>query len=466
MTTGRTTQEPSPAIDRHQPGRHDAPVLYVASPGHPRARIADRFDRVGYQATVAADVADAMGHLADRRFAVCVIDLTGDRASITTLRLIRARHPALPIVGVVDPAVPSLMADAVRNGLTDLVCWPYDDVDMAVLLSDAIDRGAAVPTAAAPGRDQLVALSPAMRDVLARAGEAASRRHAVLLRGAHGTGKLLVARALHAAVNAPAGPFVVVDGAGRAPSEVDRQLFGEVATPADATGPMAVAGDSAFARALGGTLFVRNIDAAPARVQRRLAGILREREVGVTGRGRTDLDLQLVATAPADDDRCAAMARELVDAMPVRIDLPPLDRRREDIPLLAVQFLQAVRVGERGPRGYSRAALELLAALPWPGNAAELNETVTGLAVALRRPLIQLDDVIEHVRIDGAPRVDIGLSLREARERFEREYISAHLGRHQGRVGEAARALGIQRTNLYRKVRQLGIPRALLSNRR
>ncbi len=442
------------------------PILYVAAPGRPRTRVVERFAQLGYQATIAVDVADAMSVLADRHFVSCVLDLAGDRSAMTTLRLIRARHPALPVIGVVDPSVASLVADAVRNGLTDLLCWPFDDLEMAALLADAVDRSPVGPAQTAMVRDQLVALSPAMRDVLARVAEAASRRHPVLLRGAHGTGKLLVARALHAALPAPTGPFLVVEGAGRAPSEIDRQVFGDVSSPGETAHDDVIAEDSAIRRAMGGTLFIRHLDAAPSRVQARLAGILRDREVVVAGEGRRDLGLQVVVTASADGSHGPVFTSELVAGEMTAIDLPPLHRRREDIPLLAVQFLHAARTGERGPRGYGRAALELLAALPWPGNAAELKDTVEGLAAATRRPLIQLDDVLEHVRIDGAPRVGARLPLREARDQFEREYISSLLGRHQGRVGEVARALGIQRTNLYRKVRQLGIPRTLLSNRR
>jgi len=109
----------------------------------------------------------------------------------------------------------------------------------------------------------------------------------------------------------------------------------------------------------------------------------------------------------------------------------------------------------------------LLAALPWPGNGTELGGLIDTLVSSFVRPVIQLDDLFEHVRLDGlGARVEAGGTLREAKARFERDWISSMLIKHHGRVGEAAKALGIQRTNLYRKVRQLNVERNLLGPRR
>jgi DNA-binding NtrC family response regulator len=151
-----------------------------------------------------------------------------------------------------------------------------------------------------------------------------------------------------------------------------------------------------------------------------------------------------------------------------RIEVPPLRRRREDIPVLAVHLLdELVRAGGREARTLSRSAMALLAALPWQGNVPELRGLLETLVRGARRPVIQLDDILEHAQLDGLGAViDPGVTLREAKARFERDCISTVLIRHHGRVGEAAKALGIQRTNLYRKVRQLNVTRALLSARK
>src|SRR5262249_44657899 len=144
-----------------------------------------------------------------------------------------------------------------------------------------------------------------------------------------------------------------------------------------------------------------------------------------------------------------------------RVDVPPLRRRREDIPLLAVHMLSArsLMPGVRARR-LTRSSLALLSALPWPGNGDELSALIDTLASTTGPAVIQLDELLEHVKLDGmATRPEVSGTLRDARARFEREWISAVLMKHHGRVGEAARALGIQRTNLYRKVRQLNVAR-------
>ncbi len=145
-----------------------------------------------------------------------------------------------------------------------------------------------------------------------------------------------------------------------------------------------------------------------------------------------------------------------------------LRRRREDIPLLAVHFLRDLCERHKIPvKSFSRSALTLLAALPWQGNSGELLALLETLVRSVRRSVIQLDDLLEHASLDGiAARIDSGVTLRDAKARFERECITAVLMRHHGRVGEAAKALGIQRTNLYRKVRQLNVARTLLSARK
>jgi DNA-binding NtrC family response regulator len=150
-----------------------------------------------------------------------------------------------------------------------------------------------------------------------------------------------------------------------------------------------------------------------------------------------------------------------------RIEMPPLRRRREDIPLLVGHFLGELmaNTGTAPPR-FTRSALALLSALPWPGNARELRSVVEALVRRADRPVIGLEDVLQHVQLSGsATHLDPDGTLRDAKARFEREWISAMLIKHHGRVGDAARALGIQRTNLYRKVRQLKVARTLLARK-
>jgi hypothetical protein len=206
----------------------------------------------------------------------------------------------------------------------------------------------------------------------------------------------------------------------------------------------------------------------------KLARLLRDREAERADQHGTlvDLDVKVIAAVDPDVDEAVGeegMRADLFERLSqVRIDVPPLRRRREDVPVLTVLFLRDA-CDERGiaPKAITRSALKVLTALPWHGNARELRAFVDTLARAVDRPVVQLEDVLDHARFEStAVRMDVGLSLREAKARFERECISAVLARHHGRVGEAARALGIQRTNLYRKVRQLQVARPRAVGRR
>ena len=449
-------------------------VLYVHPSGKERAALRDRLACLGGQVTIAGDVADAARLLDERRFGLVIVDLADGRASLSVVRVLRATQPALPLVGIVDPASPATAAEAIRSGLTDLLPWPFEDADVMSAVVNARDRAALNGRgAAAPAAGGLFAQSAAMRQVLEDVRASASSRRGLIVAGEPGTGREFVARAVHALEARSGSAFVRVD-CSASPGELEHTLFG---TPAARTEDARAAGErlsaeSAIARADGGTLFLAHLTDAPARIQMRLARLLRDAEA-IVGDAHpvVELDVRVIAAIEPDVDAAIAdgrLRRDLVDRLSLsRIDVPPLSRRREDIPLLALQFLQEGARGQtNAPKTFSRAAMAVLAALPWHGNARELRALVESLSRSVPRPVIQVDDVLEHARLDGSSRIDHGVTLRDAKVRFERECISAVLIRHHGRVGEAAKALGIQRTNLYRKVRQLNVARSLLSSRR
>jgi len=455
-------------------------VLYVPAQARDRAVVRERLTRAGAVVTLAADVSDALQALSTKRFGLVVVDLASDRSGVATVRLIRAQFAGLPIVGVLDVSQPLVTAEALYAGANDLLPWPFDDRDVTAVLTAARDSMVVDPS---PGRadiaDRLILYSSAMRLVSASLKAAASRRTAVMICGERGSGRHLVARTLHERdhdyVNRP---LVVVDCGMEGPEELERRLFG--ALPARTAEPAAamacrVATASAVIAAQGGSLLLVNVADAPARVQARLAQILRDREVfSVDVQAMVPLDIRPIALEGPEVDGTVAdgrLRRDLFERLAqVRIDVPPLRRRREDIPLLAAHLLRrACEAAGTGPMRFSRAALALLSSLPWRGNASELQDVVANAVGSARQPVIQIEDVLEHARFDAGPAesaTPTATTLREARARFERECISATLLRHHGRVGEAAKALGIQRTNLYRKVRQLNVSRTLLAHRK
>ena len=147
-----------------------------------------------------------------------------------------------------------------------------------------------------------------------------------------------------------------------------------------------------------------------------------------------------------------------------RIDLPPLRDRLEDVPALATRTLEELRDAEQtAPRSFTQAALVLLSALTWPGNLAELRSVIERVVASASSEVIQIEHLLPALQLDRTPTAFVPAgTLREPRLRFERDYISAVLQHHGWKMADAAHTLGIQRPNLYRKARQLGIalPRA------
>jgi DNA-binding NtrC family response regulator len=325
-------------------------------------------------------------------------------------------------------------------------------------------------------RARLVKTSPTPLELVGRS-TAIARVHELVRRAALTDGGVLlvadrgadvtsVAEELHARTRRAAAPFVQVDCASSDPTRLDEWLFG--AAPSASGDLEVVSRDSQIAANFGGTIFLRDVAELPASVQTRLARIARDGEVRIDGQS-VPTNLRWVASASpglegdVQTNRFRAdLYRRLAKS---RIDLPPLRDRADDVPALASCVLDnwcAAR--ECSPRTMTQAALALLGALMWSGNLAELRAVVERAAEETPRELIQIEDVLPALNLERAPaRFVPSGQLREARLRFERDYISAVLQHHDWRMAEAAATLGIQRPNLYRKARQLGIPLARAS---
>ena len=294
--------------------------------------------------------------------------------------------------------------------------------------------------------DTVFGSSPAITEVLALVRRVAPSRCAVLLAGDRGSGREMVARRIHRQGAHRDAPFVKIACLGAPATALDALFAGEVAA--------------------GATVYLENIQELPSEQQRRLADHVRSDSAASAedAGDRPDMAaVRFIGAVPArlvDPTERHQIRRELIDALGVvRIDLPPLRQRAEDIPLLAMHFLKdACRRNGVSVKTFSRSALMLLGALPWPGNATELRSLAERLAVLVPRGSVLLEDVLANIRLDGAESMGRARgTLREAREDFERNYIVSVLQHHHGRMGAAATELGIERTNLYRKIKQHNI---------
>ena len=312
------------------------------------------------------------------------------------------------------------------------------------------------------GAVELLGRSPAIVRVQELIRRGASLDGGALLTAEAGAGVEAVARELHHRGRASAAPYVVVHcDAGDAVS-VDRLLFGQP-PPEAATDLESVAADSCIAAARGGTLYLHNVTELRASAQAQLARIARDGEVRIDGAPVATAQRFVASAQPGIDADVHAhrfrgdLYRRL---SAVRIDLPPLRDRPDDVPALAVRLLEDTCAAEgRPPRAFTQAALALLGALTWPGNLAELRAAIERVVADGADNVIQIEDILPVLQLHRAraPFVPTG-NLREARQRFERDYIASVLQHHDWRMAPAAQALGIQRPNLYRKARQLGIP--------
>ena len=451
-------------------------VLYLGCPVSERDDTAKLLATANISVVWADSVGSALSEL-QRRDMPVLLDLTRGAAALQTARELRTHRMSTLMFAVVDTRRPDLTTEAVLAGMADVFARPLGGRRVA----NAIDRelkyesrhngngsnGDDLPIGAA----DLYSHSTAMRDVMVLITRAATMRAGVTIRGEDGTGRQVAARAIHAQQDGDSGRFVVIDCSAHDADELDTELFGVAArSTSDAVtrGLERVSRDGRLHEASGGTLYLQNVTEAPSRVQARLARVLRDREAVVVESGEPmSFDVRPMTGVDPTFDAAVHDGRVREDLFRrlsvIRIDIPPLRNRREDIPALANYFVREICAALRvPPKTLSRPALALVSALPWRGNAVELKTLLEAVVQGSQGGRgIGLEDVLTHVRLDGGSLVFANAgTLKQARVRFEREYISAVLEQHHGRISEAAKALGIQRTNLYRKMRALKVTRS------
>ena len=286
---------------------------------------------------------------------------------------------------------------------------------------------------------ELMGAGPAVETARAYVARAADTRDPLLISAERGLDALAVCRAVHGGSDLTAYPFVLLDCRSQSAESMDRDLA------------------SLMPRR---TVVLTSLDELAEPLQRRLAQLLDD---DVAGLRRADARVMATVTGSIEDVVAEGkLTRELCMRFPLQLEVPPVRRRSGDIPvLIGCVAAEAAAAGGVPVPSFSREALALLSALPWRRNFEELREVLDVLVVVADGRDVQLEDVLGHVPIERLwTRAPGAATLREARHHFEREYIASVLSRHRGRMDEAARTLGVQRTNLYRKVRQLGIGRS------
>jgi two-component system nitrogen regulation response regulator GlnG len=398
---------------------------------------------------------------------------------IALLEALNARVPDVPVVVMSAWTDVASTVGAFRGGAFEFLSKPFD-LDQAVAIARRAVHGEAatsgvVPAAVGPVGDandpELVGSAPAMREVFRAIGRVSRTRLNVLITGETGTGKELVARALHRHSDRARGPFVALNTAAIPAELLESELFGHEAGAFTGATRRAA---GRFEQAQGGTLFLDEIGDMPASLQTRLLRVLAEGEFyRVGGRELIRTDARVIAATHQDLARKVAEGGFRADLLHrldvVRIHLPALRERREDIPELAARFLaQAAGSMSLEPKRFSQRALDVLERFDWPGNVRQLENLCRRVAVMAPGREVVAADLALAVTPGTAAAGDWTAGLRgwaqdqlragdegvyaRAKERFDHALLDAALEITGGHRQQAAARLGLGRNTITRKL--------------
>ena len=426
----------------------------------------------GYATETAAGGREALEKIAALPVDVVVMDVRmPDLDGLTVLQRAREARPGLPVIIMSGHGSIETVRQAFRLGAFDYLEKPITEkeklvaaVRNALRLRDLAEENAALRREA--GLADMLGDGPAMQRLRELVQRTAPSEGRVLVTGENGTGKELVARAIHEGSRRRAGPFVKLNCAAVPAELIESELFGH--EKGAFTGAF-TARKGKFELADHGTLFLDEVGDMPPAMQAKVLRVLQEGEFERVGGGVTlRCDVRVIAATNRDLPSEVAAGRFREDLYyrlaVVPIHVPPLRERKEDVPALATAFLAEAseRNGRRAMR-LGRDALAALQANDWPGNVRELRNLVERIAILCDGPEIGAADVAAVLPGARRPRPDRfreGVPLKDLLEEAEREIVLAALERHGDNMAETARALGLERSHLYKKLRALGIRRA------
>ncbi|MFO0775633.1 MAG: sigma-54 dependent transcriptional regulator [Nitrospiraceae bacterium] len=380
---------------------------------------------------------------------------------------IQASHPDLPVLVVTRVNAVTHAVEAMRRGAFDYLLKPVDPQDLgmrvhrAIRYSEILRRNAAYERSASQNRSigQLVGVGPAFQRLYQDIQEAARVRSTVLIQGETGTGKGLIAKAIHETSAERTKPFQVIDCATVPDGMVESELFGHVRgafTGAVADKP------GLIELAHGGTVFLDEIGELPLLLQSKLLRVLEDGEVRPLGGTRVKrVDIRVVAATNQDLDervRTGAFRKDLYFRLAVvSIRVPPLRKRIEDVPVIARALVEhgGREMGKPSIR-LDQSAIDALCAYPWPGNVRELRNVMERAVMISRTPTISGETIhailhpgSEQVAGEGPDAAHLALPYMDAKRQvvaeFTREYLRAKLAAHDGVVSKAAESCGIPR---------------------
>lgn len=446
-------------------------VMVVDPSGHLAKRVEQAMNGGRVQVAALGSAQPAFTELDEREVDALVIDqVDGGTAFTEVCRRAHEKQPDLPIIIVTDGKDADAAMAAVRASAYDVVARPHDVEALGSAIRRALRHSALSrelkrlrkQSAHADGVARLLGDSPAMREVKSLVARVAHSDVSVMITGESGTGKELVARALHD-LSERRGSFVPINCAAVPEQLLESELFGHVRgafTDAKSAHP------GLFLEADGGTLFLDEIGELPNEMQPKLLRAIEERKVRpVGGTSEREFDARVVAATNRDIDSDVAEGRFRDDLFyrlnVVRIDVPPLRNRGNDVLRLAQHFLErAAESSGKKVNGMLSEVAEKLAAYPFPGNVRELQNAIERAVALARYDRLTVDDLPPRVREHTPTRLVLSGDDHDdlpTLEEVERRYIQRVLEATDGNKTRAAKILGCDRRTLYRKLKRLGI---------
>ena len=415
-----------------------------------------RLSAAGYEVAAVESGEKAVAQIPTFQPHLVITDLRMDGMDgMALFDMIHRRSPALPVIiltahGSIPDAV-----DATSRGVFGYLTKPFDSMDLLEQVTRALrvtgeQHERRDEESVAEWRQGIVTRSPLMEDLLGQARLVASSEASVFIHGQSGTGKELLARAIHSASSRAGGEFVAVNCSAIPETLFESEFFGHA--KGSFTGAMRDH-KGLFQAANGGTLFLDEIGDMPMTFQVKLLRVIQERSVRPVGSTRTvPVDVRIISATHRDLDelRKKGIFREdlYYRLNVVALDIPSLVDRREDIPLLANHFLgQLDDAVKKSVKGFAPDAMEVLLSAPWPGNVRQLFNVVEQAVAFTTTSLIPVSLVQRALRDEADSEMP---AFADARSRFEREYLTQLLQITNGNVSQAARIAKRNRTEFYK----------------
>jgi two-component system, NtrC family, nitrogen regulation response regulator NtrX len=451
-----------------------ADILIVDDEEDIRELVAGILDDEGYETRTARDADSALAALSERLPRLMFLDiwLQGSRLDgLSLLDEVKAVHPNLPVVMISGHGNIETAVSAIKRGAYDFIEKPFK-ADRLVLVAERalensrLKREVSELKKKSSDSSELIGNSLAMSHLRQTVDRVAPTNSRVMIFGASGSGKEMVARAIHAKSSRANGPFVTVNAAAITPERMEIELFGTEMTGGERR-------IGALEEAHGGILYIDEVADMPKETQSKILRVLVDQQFErVGGNKRVKVDVRFISSTAQNLEGLIAEGRFREDLFHrlavVPVMVPPLADRREDIPALIGYF--AKQVAEQSGikvRQIGDDAMAVLQSHSWPGNIRQLRNNIERLLILARgedESSIITADLLPAEVGDTLPRAPnqsdqhiMALPLREAREMFEKEYLVAQINRFGGNISRTAEFVGMERSALHRKLKSLGV---------